>query len=150
MRALVYAGLNAPLAAMLEPETLEATLRQIWFYVPDGRHETIRTVQRMTADMAADQNVFVDGQHFGRKPAGMIAGDCDDAAIVAAAVLLRARMQGNADIGRIYFVGARPPASIEFQHVFTIAAWRGDILRIDPTAPADADYASWEKIAFEV
>lgn len=140
-------GRDVPLAASMSPEGLECALRSIWWYVPDGMVETISTIEKMNREFNQNVPVFVDGYLFGAKPPGFVAGDCDDAAVLAAAVLLHAR-PGNPDVGGIAFVAARPARSFLFEHVFVVFEYRGRPVRVDPTAPADADYSNWETMEF--
>jgi len=151
MAAIAKAGQEVRLAAELGPDDLDETLRALWFYVPDGPVETIRTIDRMQREYHQVLEYPGDGtKPYTIKPAGLIAGDCDDAATFAAAVLLHARSAGDRRIGNIYFVGARPWDSIEFKHVFLMFDFRGRLTRVDPTAPHDANYTLWETLVFEV
>jgi hypothetical protein len=145
MQIMAWAGQDVPLAALMRPDGLDGTMRNIWFYLPDGKVETIRTVARMQEEFNVPLDTYVNGQFFGVKPAGMVAGDCDDAAVLAAAALLHARRVGH-DVGTISIVAARPGRSTEFEHVFVMFELNHQPTRVDPTAPVDADYSTWEKM----
>lgn len=76
-------------------------------------------------------------------------GDCDDAAAVAVACACAARLPYR-------IVAVRAPEESEFGHVFVEVCRpqqqydaRG-YLRIDPTAPLDADYRFWERMEYSV
>lgn len=114
----------------LFPEELDGILRQAWCYVPDGDHELIRTVPRMLKDFA---------DH------GCFSGDCDDAAVLAASVLVR-----SPNLSKLMFAAARPARSTFFTHVFVLFAMNGKTYRVDSTAPASADYSTWELMTLPV
>lgn len=133
--SIAEAGVNVPLAQWLsgDPRNLDSNLRARWNYVPDGDAERIRTVDRMYRDWTET---------------GVISGDCDDAATLAVAALLRFRTvnggNGYAMVGPISIVAARPARSENFEHVFVVFDWNGEPVRVDPTAPETADYTTWE------
>lgn len=147
MYILAYAGQDVPLAALMRPEGLDGTLRNIWFYLPDGMVETMSTIEKMYREFNQEIAVTVDGQPYGVKPPGFVAGDCDDAAVLAAAVLLHARRL-SLGVGKISFVAARPAKSSQFEHVFVVFDYHGQAVRVDPTAPVDADYTNYEMMQF--
>lgn len=108
---------------------LDAWLRSHWRYVPDAIDgqpvEVLRTLDNLASTFLRTQ---------------MFEGDCDDAAIAAAAFLQR--MPGS----RGRFVAARPPEDPDFSngHVFCVFALYQQWVRVDPTAPLDANYTNWE------
>lgn len=124
-------GIDSPLA-------IAAFLSKRWFYVPDGKTETVRTVVRMAWDFTRDILEYVDGVEFGWKPVGYFAGDCDDAALMALAIITRLPV--------VSLVAVRPPDSSSFDHVFVEVVRNGVTFHIDPTAPLDADYMHWERM----
>jgi len=82
--------------------------------------------------------------------AGYMMGDCDDAAIVIGAVALASGFHAR-------FVATRRGPDAQFTHVFAEVsiplqspfapeAW----LRVDPTAPLDANYQGWERMVQDV
>lgn len=107
------------------PEKLDELLRSKWCYVADGDHELIRTLDRMGSDFL---------KH------GCFIGDCDDAAVMAAAILIHSAKAPTA----VRFAAGRPARSPHFLHVFVLFDLDGQTYRVDPTAPIDADYSNWE------
>lgn len=113
------------------PAVLDESMRQRWVYVPDGQHELIRTPGRMAADL---------------EESGNFQGDCDDAAVWAAAALLT----NEENVSKILLVAVRPAGEMRFTHVFVEVLTAGGWLRIDPTAPTDANYQFFERMEMEV
>jgi len=116
------------LANTLDPTAWEGLMRQYWRFVEE-LEETLRPV---------------DFQMDTLLRSGHMLGDCDDAAMVVGAVALAGQKP-------IRFVAVRRGPDSEFTHVFaevaTVAVrdktyW----LRVDPTAPTDADYTGWERM----
>ena len=77
MKSVVLAS-NQELRALnwMPAEEIDSYLRRFWQYVPDGENELIRTPERMVND---------------RMTSGRYQGDCDDAAVMAGAILLAKR-----------------------------------------------------------
>lgn len=107
---------------------LDAMLRRYWRKV-DEYTETLYTV---------------DAQVRHLQQYGYMIGDCDDAAIVAGAVLLAIRDMGHAMPVR--FVAVRRSQDSEFSHVFT-EAFDGHYI-IDPIAPVGMSYAGYERMEY--
>jgi len=101
----------------------DGLLRQFWQF-EEEETETLRSV-RLQADYL--------------RRSGVMIGDCDDAAVVA--VALGYAYSPNIEL---HVVAVRSPASHEFEHVFVEIG----NLRIDPTAPVNADYRNWERMVY--
>jgi hypothetical protein len=72
---------------------------------------------------------------------GTMTGACADAATLASAIALAGGLNYNWPIAAISICRIRMPNSRN-DHIFTtITEFDGQVLRIDPTAPADADYS---------
>ena len=143
-RSTLYTMLDIARAGYLEarpihPEKIDRVLRASWKFVSDGQYETIRTVNRMMVDLSTH---------------GAFLGDCDDAAVMAAAMLLRWKRlvlmfdkKTGSPGAHAWFVAMRPPKETAFAHVFVVAQMDdGHTFRIDPTVPPDAPYAGWESM----
>jgi hypothetical protein len=120
-RELLNFGL-VPSLAEIEP-----LLRSVWCFEPEA-DETLRTIAEQVRNF---------------ETRGFLVGDCDDAAIVAAAAAL------VAGASPVRFVAIRWKAEPEFSHVFTEArglGWNENWIRMDPTAPPDAYYAGAERM----
>lgn len=102
----------------------ETVLREYWDY-QEEQDETLRSVQTQVETLMKTNKLV---------------GDCDDAAIVAGAMCEAAHLPWK-------FVTVRPPDNTEFSHVF-VEVFKGDWLRLDPTAPVDADYTTWERMVY--
>lgn len=114
--------------------SFDAALRSNWNYVPDGDMETIRTIERMFFDF---------------RTTGHFQGDCDDAAVLACALVLiepkaRPGIRRMEWLRTANLVAARPPEEMDFKHVFVEAVDGNGAFLIDPTAPVDADYTDFE------
>lgn len=118
---------------ILPPRATDNFLRTVWNYKPDGPVEQLTTIDRLCAD-------YQQTSHF--------TGDCDEAATVAAAMLLLDRPS----VKGATVVGVREPNSTwnENAHVFVVGIDHHGIFRIDPTAPADADYQFWEPLTIRI
>lgn len=80
--------------------------------------------------------------------AGYMLGDCDDAAIVVAAVAVASQLPSR-------FVAVRPGNEANFDHVFAEVAIQQtpnstSWLRVDPTAPLNADYRGFERMVQDI
>ncbi len=122
---------NAPFAAVVEPRAIHAFLAEHWDYeFQPLAGQILRTVPRMLHEL---------------NTRGKITGACADAAILAGAILYSDRRRRPELVKSAWFAAVRPPQSVTFDHVCTMAIDRADVpWRIDPTAPADADYTNWE------
>ena len=125
LAAMVAISLNASphIDVVMDPRTLDSFLRDNWNFVEDGANEFIRDPLKN----------------------GRMVGDCDDAAVWVGALLYAYRKRNNV-LSHAFFVAVRPPNESDFQHVFTIAEDKHGTFRIDPTAPADANYKGWEEM----
>lgn len=106
---------------------IDSSLRNYWVYA-DEENETLRGV-----------DVQID--NFTQRY--QLIGDCDDAAVVAAALAIFARSPN------VVIVAVRRPDETEFSHVFVEAEdvnEPGTFYRLDPTAPTDANYDGWERM----
>lgn len=146
MGALVKDGIYdsevRKLAITYQPREIHRFLRSYWTYVPDGENETIRTPEVMALDFKNNGKFF---------------GDCDDAAVMAGAMLLVRLVMPytrtnalNFDLKSVSFCAVRMARVMEFSHVFIIAEDQEGTFLVDPTAPADADYTAWEKLVIRI
>lgn len=106
------------------------TLRHYWHYASEDT-ETVRSMSFQVGNLM---------KH------GKLIGDCDDAATVAVACANAARLPYR-------IVAVRSPENSEFEHVFVEIARpsglkMGHWLKLDPTAPVDADYHFWERMEY--
>lgn len=129
--SLAYAGAQYPelrrFAGTISPRSVDTVLRNVWKFVSDGEHETVRSIPRLMDDFLKYGTFF---------------GDCDDAAVLSAALLLTWPFMVHASLDAM-----RSPASPAFEHVFVSAEDGLGVFRIDPTAPRDADYTNWERLS---
>lgn len=103
-----------------------ATLKQYWVFVEETE-ETLRSVNMQAQNLIAYQKLY---------------GDCDDAAVIAVALATAANLPYR-------IVAMRAPEHSEFGHVFVeIRGPANTWIRVDPTAPVDADYNFWERMPF--
>lgn len=147
MSNVARAGVDTPgldtFACAIVPWMLDHALRQFWLYVPDPvTAEQVRTIPVMVAQFRLH---------------AQFAGDCDDAATLAASMLLVIQHWTNRffepprRVAAIQIVAVRPPDSVSFSHVFTEYMTSGlTFVRVDPTAPKDTDYTNWERMIQEV
>jgi hypothetical protein len=117
------------------PRDLDGFLRRRWRYVPDGIWERVRPV---------DENLF------------NLLGDCDDAAVIAAAVLLHYWIFTMGDrpaalVRGVAIVAGRPPQAVDFAHVWVVGTDGNGEFRIDPTAPSTSYFDNrWEFMRVEL
>lgn len=118
MRTLAREAASRPAVQRLadglgDPSALDAWLREYWRIVPDPIDaEFIRTPEYQLQLAAAS---------------GVLVGDCDDAATLAAAVLIALGWAGK-------FVAIRMPADVEYSHVFVRIP---NYLDVDPIVPIE-------------
>jgi hypothetical protein len=117
-----------PIPIPTHPRRLDDWLREIWTF----EAETVETLRGP------------ESQWFRYIKTNHMVGDCDDAALVAAAMLVSPFAVTMGPGGSVEFVAARPHNVENFSHVFLETRDREGIIRIDPTAPPDADYTGWE------
>lgn len=131
IRAILYEmrrlSITGSLNFGIAPAVIDTCLRRSWIYEfsPLGP-QVLQTVQRMWTD-------------FGNT--GFFHGACADAAVLAGAMLCGNRPYVLA----AWFVAVRPPHEPDFEHVFTECLGPG-LIRIDPTAPLDADYTHFQRM----
>ena len=106
------------------------TLKTYWHYASEDT-ETVRSVAYQVGNLMKY---------------GKLIGDCDDAAAVAVACACASRLPYR-------IVAVRSPESSEFEHVFVevarpVGLKTGSWVRMDPTAPVDADYQFWERMEY--
>jgi hypothetical protein len=130
--ALAQDGLNNPdlrrFAVSVSPRSLDHILRGLWHIVPDGTHEVVRSIPRLMTDFQTRRKFF---------------GDCDDAAVLSAALMML--WAGSVQHASLDLL--RTPQSPTFEHVFVTAVDSYGAFRIDPTAPRNASYTNWERLA---
>jgi hypothetical protein len=118
--------------AALPVSSWDSQLRGRWVY------EARRSVQGVPA-----QQTFrsVAQQISNLQVTGRLHGDCAEAAVIVVAVAIAGGLPYN-------IIALRPADETEFAHVFVIVNARGSFYRIDPTAPTDADYTTWEHMIY--
>ena len=99
----------------------EAMLRTYWQYQAENQ-ETLRGVAKQV-------EIFMRTGHM--------IGDCDDVAVVIAALCISSHLPFK-------IVAVRRPEDQDFSHVFVEALQ----FRFDPTAPDNADYRYWERMVY--
>lgn len=101
--------------ALASPAAVDAFLRESWRFVPDPEDEYIQTPARQ-----------LDGWMAG----GDLTGDCDDAATLAASLLLALDWPCS-------LIAIRMPGDFEYSHVFLrCPVSAAGTLDIDPIVPA--------------
>lgn len=115
--------------------TVDGFLRQAWLYVEDGPVELLRTVDVLITDYIRT---------------GRFQGDCDDAAIIAAAIVARKLVSFNLSRTKADVCAVRRPHDTSFSHVFILVTDNAGYFIIDPTAPVDADYRHWETLTVPI